>query len=154
VLPSTGVVQEESVGRRWHPFFQQWDQLTSGDERRGKISEHVNDTGAVQRNVDQQVSVVGDQGAFDVELESLAFYAESPRQKCAARKPQPDAVMGLKVLRRLRSRMPRQVIWRGNDVHTEVIGDAHRDHIARDPMSDANPCVVSTGDYIGQEGVD
>src|SRR5262249_36317171 len=72
-----GVVQEESVGRRWHPFFQQWDQLTSGDERRSEISEHVNDTGAVQRDVDPEVSVVGDQGAVDVELESFAFYAES-----------------------------------------------------------------------------
>ena len=95
-----GVVQEESVGGRRHPFFQQWGQLTSGDERRSEISEDVNDTGAVQRDVDQGVSVVGDQGAVDVELESFAFYAGSPRQKCAARKPQSDAVVGLKVLRR------------------------------------------------------
>src|SRR5262249_48283894 len=98
-------------------------------------------------------SLIGDQGAFDVKLEGLAFYAESPRQKRAAGKPQPDAVVGLEVLRLLRSRMPRQVIRRGNDVHREVIADAYRDHIARDPMSDANPCVVSTGDYIGQEGI-
>jgi len=56
-----GVVQEESVGGRRHPFFQQWDQLTSGDERRSEISEHVNDTGAVQRDVDQEVSVIGEE---------------------------------------------------------------------------------------------
>ena len=71
---------------------------------------------AVQRDVDQEVSVVSDQGAFDVELESLAFYDESPRQKFSARKPQPDAVVDFKILWRLRSRMPRQAIRRGNDV--------------------------------------
>jgi hypothetical protein len=60
----------------------------------------------------------------------------------------------LKILRGFRSNMPRQVIRRGNDVHTEIIGDAYRDHIARDPVSDANPCVVSTSDDISQGGID
>src|SRR5262249_8437702 len=46
--------------------------------------------------------------------------------------------------------MPRQVVRRSNDDEAQIVGHAHRDHVARDTVTETNPGVVSAGDDVGQ----
>jgi hypothetical protein len=49
--------------------------------------------------------------------------------------------------------MPRQVIRRSNDDKAQVVGHAHRDHVARNTVTETNPGVVSADDDVGQRGI-
>src|SRR5262249_51817432 len=149
ILPPAWVVQEKSLGRWRYPGFQQGDQLPSCYHRRSKFFENVKDARAAQCGLNQKAGFVGDQRALDLNLDDIAFDGEPPRQECAAWKAQADAIVRVQVLRFYWPRMPRQVVRRSNDDNAHVVGHTHRDHVARNAVTETNPGVISAGDDVG-----
>src|SRR5262249_17309981 len=106
-----------------------------------------------QRGLNQKAGFVGDQRALDLNLDYLAPDGEPPRRECAAWKAQADAIVRVQVLRFCWPGMPRQVVRRSNDDNAQVVRHAHRDHVARNAVTEANSSVVSADDDVGQRGI-
>src|SRR5438034_11843155 len=65
----------------------------------------------------------------------LALPLELPGSDHAARETEADAAVRLEVARRRRPRVPRQVVWRGDEHAAHLFADAHRDHVAFDTLA-------------------
>src|ERR1700716_412518 len=62
----------------------------------------------------------------------------------AARETEADAAVRLEVPRSRRPRVPRQVVWRGDDHAAHLLADAHRDHVALDTLPGADSRIEAT----------
>jgi hypothetical protein len=60
--------------------------------------------------------------------------------------------MRVQVLRLCWPGIPRQV-RRSNDDNAQVVRHAHRDHVARNAVTEANSGVISADDDVGQRGI-
>src|SRR5215510_11050040 len=49
--------------------------------------------------------------------------------------------------------MPNHVVRRSDDDHTQIIGHAHRDHVARNPATETNSGVMSADDDVRQHRI-
>src|SRR5262249_56051527 len=97
--------------------------------------------------------LVGEQGGWEVSLEWVGWEGGAPRGECAGWKAQADAIVRVQVLWFCWPGMPRQVVRRSNNDNAQVVRHAHRDHVARNAVTEANSGVVSADDDVGQRGI-
>src|SRR6185369_11648492 len=75
--------------------------------------------------------------ALDVNFQIAAFDPKTPRQVGAARKSDTDAIVRNKVLRRFGLAALREISRRTGDDDRQFVGDAHRNHVAFNPLAEA-----------------
>ena len=66
------------AGARWAPVFQYLDQASIGDERRHHVFHHDRQPRAMKGGVDEQVHVIQDEGALDVDVDAASVALELP----------------------------------------------------------------------------
>src|SRR6266436_7213847 len=71
-------VIEMVAGERRAPVFQYPDQASIGDERRHHVFHHDRQPRAMKGGVDEQVHVVQDEGAIDVDVDAASVALELP----------------------------------------------------------------------------
>ena len=64
-------VIEMVAGERRAPVFQYPDQASIGDERRDHVFHHHRQPRAMKRGIDEKVLIIQDEGAIDVDVESM-----------------------------------------------------------------------------------
>src|SRR5262249_15086900 len=101
------IVQKETFGRWRHPRLEQRDELSAGNHWRSILRQSINNTGAIRCGAEQQIGIAANQRTLDLEFLNLFVDDKPPRKKFTARKPQTNAIVGLKILRPFRCRMSR-----------------------------------------------
>jgi hypothetical protein len=66
------------AGERRAPVFQYLDQASVGDERRHHVFHHDRQPRATKGGVDEQVLVIQDEGAVDVDVDPASVALELP----------------------------------------------------------------------------
>ena len=66
------------AGERRAPVFQYPDQASIGDERCHQVFHHDRQPRAMQSGVDEQVHVIQDEGAIDVDVDAASVALELP----------------------------------------------------------------------------
>jgi hypothetical protein len=71
-------------------------------------------------------------------VDDAAAFVEIPTEDGAVRQPVADAGVVAQIARRLRSRVPREVVGRGDDEEACLAHDLHGDHVALDLLAEAD----------------
>jgi hypothetical protein len=103
---------------------------------------------ALDRRPEQRRVVMGDQRAGDGRLDPLAPVDEGPVRDRAVRPAHAQAGVPAQVFHTLRAAMAREIVGAPDDHERDRRREAHRDHIGRDELAEADPRVEPAGREI------
>ena len=143
------------AGEARAPVAQHLHQPPVGEMGRHHILGQVGEAEAGDRRFEAEVGGGEHELALDPHPEFPAAFLELPGVEAAiGRQAQVDAAVERQVARGARPRAVGEVGGRADDRHPHVGADAHRDHVLRHLLAEADAGVVAPGDDVGQALVD
>src|SRR5882757_1758245 len=113
------------AGERRAPVFQYPDQASIGDERRRHVFHHDRQPRAMKGGVDEQLHIIQDEGAIDVDVDPASIALELPGIETAGgRQADVAAAVMREILRFDRDAVISEVGWASDDYHPEIRADA------------------------------
>src|SRR4029079_6980282 len=88
--------------------------------------------------------------ALDVDFKIAAFDAKAPGNIGAAWKSDTHAVVPDKIVWRLRFSPLLEISWRPGDDERQFVRDAHRNHVAFNPLAESNAGIEALGHDVAQ----
>src|ERR1700738_1078869 len=141
------------AGERRAPVFQYLDQAPIGDERRRHVFHHDRQPRAMKGGVDQQVHVIQDERAIDLDVDAAAGALELPGIEAAGgRQADVAAAVMREVLRFDRDAVVSEVGRASDDHPPEIRADAQGDHSPGDLLPQPDAGVVLFGDDVCESG--